>query len=164
MIAGDLVVSRRGLRFLGQYFPCTVGRSGIRRNKCEGDGATPAGSYRIAGCLYRPDRMTRPCGWAQPIRPGDMWSDDPSDASYNSLVRHPHRSSHENLRRADPLYDLILLTDWNWPIAAPGKGSAIFIHSWRRPGHPTRGCIALRRDHLVWITRRIALATRLIVR
>ena len=32
------------------------------------------------------------------------------------------------------MYDLILLTDWNWPHADPGRGSAIFIHQWRRPG------------------------------
>ena len=164
MTAGDLVVTRRGLRFLGQYFPCTVGHSGIRRDKCEGDGATPAGSHRITGCLYRPDRMACPCSWARPIWPGDLWSDDPRDASYNSLVRHPHRYSHESLRRADPMYDLILLTDWNWPNAAPGRGSAIFIHSWRKPGHPTHGCIALCHDHLIWITRRIAPGNRLIVR
>ncbi len=164
MTAGDLVVTRRGLRFLGHYFPCTVGLSGILRDKREGDGATPAGSHRINGCLFRADRMASPCNWACPIRPGDLWSDDPEDVSYNSLVRHPHRYSHENLRRPDPLYDLILLTDWNRPNAAPGKGSAIFVHSWRKPGYPTRGCIALRHDHLIWITQRIALPARLIVR
>ena len=164
MRPGDLVVTPRGLRFSGRHFPCTVGHSGISRNKCEGDGATPAGSHRITGCLYRPDRMASPCNWARPIWPGDAWSDDPGDAFYNCLVRHPHRHSHENLRRADRPYDLILLTDWNWPNATPGNGSAIFVHRWRKPGHPTQGCIALRLDHLIWITRRIAPATRLIVR
>lgn len=162
MSANDLVVTPRGLRFSGRYFPCTVGRGGVRRDKREDDGATPAGVHRIVGCLFRPDRMAMPCGWARPIRPGALWSDDPNDAQYNSLVRHPHRYSHERLRRADRLYDLILLTDWNWPDPIPGKGSAIFIHSWRRPGHPTQGCIALRRDHLVWIARNIAPGTRLI--
>ena len=164
MTAGDLVVTPRGLRFSGKYFPCALGRGGIRLDKREGDSATPAGIHHITGCLFRPDRMASPCDWARPIWPGDLWSDDPDDASYNSLVRHPHGFSHENLRRADRLYDLILLTDWNWPNAAPGKGSAIFIHGWRKPGHPTQGCIALRHDHLIWITRRIAPATRLIVR
>lgn len=97
----------------------------------------------------------RPVAWARPIRPRDLWSDDRADPNYNHLVRAPHMFSHETLRRSDPLYDLILLTDWNWPDAVPGRGSAIFVHSWRKPGHPTEGCIGLRRRDLIWIARRI---------
>ncbi|MCP6053683.1 hypothetical protein NL338_26220, partial [Klebsiella pneumoniae] len=47
--------------------------------KREGDGATPAGIHRIAGLLYRPDRLPRPAPWAEPIGPGDLWCDDPAD-------------------------------------------------------------------------------------
>ena len=67
------------------------------------------------------------------------------------MVRAPYEPSHEKLRRADPLYDVIMLTDWNWPQAQAGKGSAIFLHQWRRPGYPTEGCIAFDRTHLHWI-------------
>ncbi|MCV6586652.1 MAG: L,D-transpeptidase family protein, partial [Marinibacterium sp.] len=42
-------------------------------------------------------------------------------------------------------------------------GSAIFLHQWRRPGYPTEGCIAFRRDHLRWIVQRLRPGTRLIV-
>lgn len=141
-----------GLRFAGRLWPCSRGRGGLTDDKREGDGATPRGAHRITGLLYRPDRMAPPAPWAQPIRPGDLWSDDPADPAYNSLVRAPYAASHEVLRRADPLYDLVLLTDWNWPHATPGRGSAIFLHRWRRPGYPTEGCLAFRPDHL----RRIA--------
>ena len=85
------------------------------------------------------------------------------DPRYNSLVQAPYRYSHEKLRRADPLYDLILLTDWNWPDAIPGKGSAIFIHRWRNPGHPTAGCVAFSDSDLHWIAARITPLSRLIV-
>ena len=51
-----------------------------------------------------------------------------------------------------------------WPEAEPGRGSCIFIHQWRRPGYPTAGCVAFRRDHLRQIARRITPDTRLIVR
>ena len=115
------------------------------------------------GLLYRPDRMVQPTNWAVPIRPGDLWCDDPGHADYNLMVRAPFPASHEALRRADPLYDLVLITDWNWPRAEKGAGSAIFIHRWRRPGAPTEGCVALRPDHLLWIARRITYETRLIV-
>ena len=164
MTPADLVLTPRGLRFRGQTYPCTIGRGGVRGDKREGDGATPRGTHRIIGMLYRPDRMARPAPWAVPIRPGDLWSDDPRHEDYNLMVRAPYPHSHERLRRADPLYDLVLLTDWNWPFAERGRGSAIFIHQWRRPGYPTDGCIALRRDHLHAIAPLIGYGTRLIVR
>ncbi len=164
MKADDLVLMPLGLRFMNRRFPCTIGRGGIRADKSEGDGATPAGAHKIVGMLYRPERMARPAPWAMPIRPGDLWSDDGGDAGYNLLVRAPYDHSHEALRRADPLYDLILITDWNWPDVIPGQGSCIFIHQWRRPGYPTEGCIGFQRDHLRWIAARITPGSRLIVR
>ena len=158
-----MVLMHTGLRFQGRMWPCTIGKGGLSAHKKEGDGATPVGVHRIVGLLYRPDRMAKPTDWAVPIRTGDLWSDDPKHEDYNLMVRAPYPHSHEALRRADPLYDLVLLTDWNWPNAIKGRGSAIFLHRWRRPGFPTEGCIAFRPDHLLQIARRIQLETRLIV-
>jgi L,D-peptidoglycan transpeptidase YkuD (ErfK/YbiS/YcfS/YnhG family) len=159
----DLVLTPLGLRFMGRLLPCAIGRGGIRRAKREGDGATPAGSHRIVALLYRPDRIPGAAlpGWAVPIRPRDRWCDDPDHPDYNQLVRAPHPASAEALRRPDPLYDLVLTTDWNWPVAHPGRGSAIFLHVWRRPRHPTAGCVALARCNLIWVARRITHETRL---
>ncbi len=148
---------------MGRVFPCSIGRGGLSNKKREGDGATPCGTHRLVGMLYRPDRMARPADWALPIRPSDLWSDDPTQTDYNMMIRAPYPHSHEVLRRADPLYDLVILTDWNWPYAVPGRGSAIFIHQWRRPHYPTEGCIALSREDLRWIAPRIRYETRLIV-
>ncbi len=159
----DMVVGPMGLRFLGRGFPCTFGRGGISKDKREGDGATPVGVHRIVGMLYRPDRIAPPTPWAIPIEPGDLWCDDPNDPDYNLMVKAPFAASHEVMRRADPLYDLVILSDWNWPNAKPGNGSAIFLHRWRRPGFPTEGCVALRPDHLLWVAERIQPETRLIV-
>lgn len=159
----DLVLTRRGLRFGGRLWPCALGRAGVSTRKREGDGATPAGVHQIVGLLYRPDRMAKPVDWAVPIRPGDLWSDDPAHEDYNLMVRAPYAHSHEALRRADPLYDLVLLTNWNWPYPVRGRGSAIFLHRWRRPGFPTEGCIAFRPDHLLRIVKRIRHGARVIV-
>ena len=159
----DLVLTRRGVRFAGRHFPCSVGKGGIKTDKREGDGATPVGMHRIAGMLYRPDRMAAPNDWAEPILPGDLWSDASGDVNYNQLVRAPYHKSHEALRRADPLYDIVLIIDWNWPVSKPGKGSAIFLHQWRRPGYPTEGCIAFSRADLRWIAGQISPGTRVIV-
>lgn len=159
----DLVVGRWGCRFLGKTFPCAIGKGGLSSRKKEGDGATPIGTHRIVGMLYRPDRMERPADWALPIRPGDLWSDDVNHEDYNLMVRAPYQHSHERLARADPLYDIVIMTDWNWPYAVKGRGSAIFIHAWRKPRHPTEGCVAFKPDHLRWIAARVRHQTRLIV-
>jgi len=159
----DLVLTPRGVRFQGQLYPCTIGKTGITRNKREGDKATPAGIHRIVGMLYRPDRIPAPVPWAMPIGPRDLWSDDGTQGDYNSLVQAPYPHSHEVLRRADPLYDLVILTDWNWPDAVAGRGSAIFIHQQRRPGYPTEGCVAFSRAHLHRIAAQLTRHSRLIV-
>ena len=163
MTPDDLVLTPRGVRFQGQLYPCTIGKTGITRNKREGDKATPAGIHRIVGMLYRPDRIPAPVPWAMPIGTRDLWSDDGTQGDYNSLVQAPYPHSHEVLRRADPLYDLVILTDWNWPDAVAGRGSAIFIHQQRRPGYPTEGCVAFSRAHLHQIAVRLTRHSRLIV-
>ena len=160
----DMVLTPRGVRFAGRYWPCAIGKAGSSAHKREGDGATPVGVHRIVGMLYRPDRMARPADWALPIRPGDLWSDDLAHEDYNMMVRAPYPHSHESLRRGDRLYDLVILTDWNWPYPVRGRGSAIFLHRWRRPGYPTEGCIAFRPAHLRQIARLIRHETRLVVR
>lgn len=165
MSAGtDMVVTPLGLRVGGRLYPCVIGRAGITTNKHEGDMATPAGIHHIVAMLYRPDRLPSPAAWARPIRPGDLWADDSRDPAYNHLVRAPYTPSHEALRRADPMYDVILVTDWNWPDAVPGRGSCIFVHQWRRPGYPTAGCVALRRDHLLRLAATLMPGARLVIR
>lgn len=163
MKASDLVVTPTGVRFMGRRFPCVIGRGRVTDRKREGDGATPRGVHGIVGMLYRPDRMARPADWALPIRPGDLWSDDTADIDYNMMVRAPYAGRAESLRRADPLYDLILLTDWNWPYPVKGRGSAIFLHQWRRPGYPTEGCVAFRRADLRWIAQRLSVSSRVVI-
>jgi L,D-peptidoglycan transpeptidase YkuD (ErfK/YbiS/YcfS/YnhG family) len=161
----DMVLTPTGLRFQSRRFACTIGRGGVvaAERKREGDGGTPTGTHRIVGMLYRPDRMARPTDWALPIGPMDLWSDDVRDPDYNLMVRAPHGFSHEHLRRADPQYDLVLITDWNWPYSVPGRGSAIFLHRWRRPCAPTAGCVALAPQDLLWIAQRLRHQSRLIV-
>ena len=160
-----MVLTPMGLRFCNRHFPVTVGRGGVVTNKREGDGGTPAGVHQIIALLYRPDRISPASlpGWATPIGLRDRWCDAPDHPDYNHLVHKPFGKSQERLRRGDPLYDVILVTDWNWPRAIPYRGSAIFLHAWRRPGYPTAGCIGFDRHDLLWIARRTPPGQRLVV-
>lgn len=158
-------LTAKGLWAFGRLIPCTIGRAGIRKGpeKVEGDAATPAAPLRLAGCYYRPDRLAPPAAWAVPIRVQDLWCDDPVHPEYNGPVRGPLAASHEVMRRADPLYDIVLVTDWNMVPAIPGRGSAIFLHQWRRPGFPTAGCVAMSRADLLWLAARAKPGTPFLV-
>ena len=159
----DLILTASGLRLADKTLPCVIGRNGITTFKHEGDRKTPSGKHQIVGMLYRPDRIKRPRSWAIPIRPRDIWSDDIKDPDYNLMGTTPTLFRHERLFRPDHIYDLVILTNWNWPYAVKGRGSAIFIHRWRKIGYPTEGCIALSRDNLLKVAKFIDFGSQLIV-
>ena len=163
----DLIVGPAGIaRFAGHSLPCAIGRGGIRRDKREGDGATPVGEWRVEFGYYRADRMARP-RTAIPLTPAGSragWSDDPADPDYNAPVTLPHSCSHERLRRGDTLYDLVLVLDHNRHPPVPGQGSAIFMHCWRSARYPTAGCLAFAPPVLRWIVQRWTPDSRVIIR
>ena len=159
----DLTLTPLGLRVGDKLLPCVIGKNGVSKLKREGDGKTPTGKHQIVGMLYRPDKISRPRKWALPIRPRDIWSDDVKDPNYNLMGTSPSLFGHEQLFRSDRLYDLILITNWNWPYAVKGRGSAIFIHSWRKNASPTEGCVALSKDNLSKVAKFVDFGSRLIV-
>lgn len=166
--AEDLVVGPWGARFLGRRFPCSVGRGGIRPAdaKREGDGASPAGIWRLSRLYWRADRAARPRTIlpAIPLDHRQGWAEDPEDPAYNRAIRHPHPFPADRMARGDPLYDLCVVTDHNADPVVPGAGSAIFVHLWRRPRAPTAGCVAFRRPDLEWILARWRPTSRLVIR
>jgi L,D-peptidoglycan transpeptidase YkuD (ErfK/YbiS/YcfS/YnhG family) len=95
--------------------------------------------------LYRADRGPPPrCAVpVEPLAPSDGWCDDPADKAYNGPVSLPYAGRHEELWRADPLYDIVGVLGWNDAPVVRGRGSAIFLHLARTDYAPTEGCIAL---------------------
>lgn len=145
------VVTPDGVFRLGQeiYAAC-LGRGGVRAEKEEGDGATPAGLLPLRRVLYRADRIAPPRAAVpiEPIAPQDGWCDDPADAAYNRRVRLPYGGRHEVLWRDDPVYDIVGVLGWNDAPVERGRGSAIFLHLATPDRAPTAGCIALDVRHL----------------
>jgi L,D-peptidoglycan transpeptidase YkuD (ErfK/YbiS/YcfS/YnhG family) len=145
---------------------CAIGRGGIRQDKREGDRATPGGALRLLGGFFRPDRVLRKA-CVSPMRPAgprDGWCDDPESALYNRRVVVPCRASHEKLWRADRLYDLVIILDYNIHPRRKNRGSAIFLHCARPDFAPTGGCIALRLDDLLRLLPRLARKAVLTIR
>jgi L,D-peptidoglycan transpeptidase YkuD (ErfK/YbiS/YcfS/YnhG family) len=133
------------LELAGRVWRVALGGAGVRADKQEGDGATPAGLLPLRRVLYRADRVPVPHTALprEPIAPDDGWCVDPGHPDYNRRVRLPHPAHHEALWRSDGLYDLVGVLGWNDAPVERGRGSAIFLHV-ARPGlAPTEGCVAL---------------------
>jgi L,D-peptidoglycan transpeptidase YkuD (ErfK/YbiS/YcfS/YnhG family) len=125
--------------------PVALGRSGIKANKREGDGATPRGRFRLVRLWWRGDRLPRPQTRLplRMIRPQDGWCENPQDRRYNQPVQLPDDSEADRLTRSDRLYDLIIELDHNTRPRIAGRGSAVFVHIARPQFAPTAGCVAL---------------------
>src|SRR5579863_9826678 len=146
----DLAYSAGRLSWPGGAAVAACGWGGVRPDKREGDGATPAGRFPLLEGLYRADRILAP-STGLPIcalRPDDGWVDDPADPRYNQLVSLPYPAHHEEMWRADGVYDLVVVIGYNTDPPLPGRGSAIFLHVARPDFAPTVGCIAIARDVL----------------
>jgi L,D-peptidoglycan transpeptidase YkuD (ErfK/YbiS/YcfS/YnhG family) len=128
-----------------------VGRAGVKADKHEGDGATPAGVYPLVSVLYRPDRVAPPQS-RLPVRalaPSDGWVDEPADANYNRPVSLPYPASAEQMWRDDEFYDALVVIGYNMDPVVPGAGSAIFLHVASLDFAPTAGCVAIRKEILL---------------
>ena len=152
----DLIVTRTADGWQASYgektWRAAVGRSGIRRDKVEGDGVSPAGRWPIRRVLYRADKLA-----AAPVSVfevttidrDDGWCDDPGHPDYNRPVRLPFAASHEDMWRNDELYDIVVVLGHNDDPIVPGAGSAIFLHVASAGYGSTAGCAAMTRQDLL---------------
>lgn len=145
--------------------PCALGPAGITPLKREGDGATPAGRFRLVRAVWREDRGPRPrtALALAAIRPGDLWCDDPRAALYNRPAQAPFRDGCERMIRDDRLYDVVITLDHNQRPRVRGRGSAIFFHLAREGFAPTQGCVAIAPEAMRRLLPRLRRAARLIV-
>jgi L,D-peptidoglycan transpeptidase YkuD (ErfK/YbiS/YcfS/YnhG family) len=147
------------------HIKVALGRSGIKANKREGDGATPAGRYRLVRLWWRQDRLPRP-RTLLPVRPigiTDGWCEDPADRSYNRAIRISSGQPGDRLWRSDYLYDLVIEIDHNTRPRVTGRGSAVFIHVARAALAPTAGCISLPIATLRSLIARLGPRTRITI-
>ena len=154
----------RGVLLAGPLaIPIILGRSGIRANKREGDGATPRGRFRLRRLWWRPDRRARPATRlpVHRIDPAIAWCEDPADRRYNRPFRRSAGEAGDRLWRDDRLYDFIIEIDHNARPRVAGRGSAVFLHVARPGFRPTAGCVAMTVPRLRWLLGRVGPGTRI---
>lgn len=144
---------------------CALGRGGIRVDKAEGDGCTPAGRFPLRRLFYRPDRVRNLSTRIpmQALSPADGWCDDPADSAYNRLVTLPYAARHEELWLEDSLYDLVLTIGHNDDPVVPGKGSAVFLHLAKPDYAPTAGCVAFARPDFIALLEALEPSSRVVI-
>ena len=81
------------------------------------------------------------------------WCDD-LFKRYNQLVKLPYAYSFERLYKKENIYDVIVL-NYNMNPIIKNKGSAIFIHIAKANYKKTKGCIALKKTHLLKIIKEL---------
>ena len=146
-----LVVKNGFLINQSQKYKCSIGYNGLSKNKIEGDGCTPIGTFKINKILYRPDKINNLKFnlESEIIEDMDGWCDDVNSDLYNQKINFPFELSAEHLYRSDDLYDLICIIDYNLNPIIKGRGSAIFLHVASSDYSPTHGCVAIKKEELI---------------
>ena len=144
--------------FIGHYkVKCAIGKRGIGTKKREGDQITPRGQFKIKSILYRKDRISNLKSKISklPIKKNMGWCDDSRSKQYNRLIKYPFNYNAEKLYRADNIYDIILVLNYNTNPIRKNKGSAIFIHIAKKNYKSTAGCIAVSKKNLKEVIKNI---------
>jgi L,D-peptidoglycan transpeptidase YkuD (ErfK/YbiS/YcfS/YnhG family) len=141
----------------GGPYAVRVGRNGIRKNRREGDGTTPIGTFPIGRIMYgnapNPGVRFR----YRRLRCGDWWVEDPASHAYNTFQhvacgsRPPFKTTTPGMWEELTAYPHLAVVEFNMNPVVPGRGSGIFLHA--QTGGPTNGCISLRRAELVRVLR-----------
>ena len=143
-------------------FRCCIGKNGLARDKKEGDLKTPKGTYKLGILYYRNDRnpisdtkltikrITKTMGWCI----------DPKNKYYNKEIEINKSIKHEKLFRVDYKYNYLIVIEYNTKKITAFKGSAIFIHL-TKDYKPTAGCIALKENDFLTLSKLISKNTKI---
>ncbi len=133
---------------------------GSAPDKVEGDRRAPAGLFPLE-TVYAYDAIWRK-RTAMPfveVGPNDLFVEDPTSPLYNTHVRLTHAPStawekQQQMEQGDEAHRLKVFVGHNSHPPVPGRGSAIYLHVWRKDGaSPTAGCTAMSFDNLSAVVR-----------
>ena len=150
----NIKVNKKRFFTFGNYkLKCSIGKSGIKASKKEGDLANPKGTFKLGFLYYRKDRVKLPKIKIKKkiIRKNMGWCDDIQSKKYNQEIIFPFKYNAEKLYRKDRTYDLFINIKYNSSPIIKEKGSAIFLHIANYKYKPTVGCIAISKKNFLKI-------------
>ena len=159
-----IIVKKSGyLKYKNLKYRCALGKAGIKKKEKEGDNITPKGIFKITKIYYRSDRIKNIKTVIKKIKikKNMGWCNDPRSNLYNQQIKLPNKFSHEKLFRNDNLYDLVIVLNYNINPTIKNKGSAIFMHIAKNSYKKTKGCIALKKKHLIELISKIKKNTKI---
>ncbi len=156
------------LFFKNNIINCQIGKRGFNLNykKKEGDFTTPKGKWNIERLFYRRDKipfLKTHKSFRKKIyiiSKNCCWCDDIFHKKYNKHIKIrdlnvKNKIKHEALWREDDVYDIIFVLNYNTRPIIKGKGSAIFMHCSFKNYRSTRGCVAIEKKFLKYISNLI---------
>ena len=159
-----IIVKKSGyLKYKKFKFRCALGKGGIKQKEREGDFITPKGKFKLIKIYYRSDRIKKINSTLKTIKikKNMGWCDDVSSNYYNKQIKISKKIGHEKLHRKDSLYDIIVVLNYNLNPIIKGKGSAIFLHVAKKNYNKTQGCIALKKNELLYLVSKIKKNTQI---
>ncbi len=143
-------------------FKCCIGKNGLKKDKIEGDKATPIGIFKINKLYYRADRVEKPITNLNTkiIKKNMGWCNDPKNKLYNKEIKIKKFIKHEKLFRKDNKYDYFIVINYNQTKPIPYKGSAIFLHL-TKTYRSTAGCIAIKKKDFLILIKLIKKKTKI---
>lgn len=156
---------------IGAPIQVVIGRTGLAwgiglyptpSSKVEGDGKSPAGVFSLGtafGFAPHSEMSHLKIDYLQ-LNANIEAVDDSLSKHYNHIVNTTEVTidwhSSEKMG-SEPLYELGLVVNHNFPNPQPGSGSAIFFHIWRDENKGTAGCTAMSHENMIeilaWLDR-----------
>ena len=161
----NIKLKNKFLYFDNYKLRCSIGKRGITVNKKEGDQKTPKGTFKFKSIFYRKDKLSNLKSFIRKriIKKNMGWCDDPKSRFYNKLIELPFEESAEKMWLKSGIYDIVLVLNYNLKPIIKNKGSAIFLHLAKRNYSPTKGCIAVNKEDMFLLVRKINNKTKLII-
>ena len=162
----NIIIKKHYLLYQGYKLKCSIGKSGLTKNKKEGDLATPKGLFKLGFLYYRKDRVRLPkCKITKKIITKNVgWCNDSNSKKYNKKILFPFKYSAEKLYRKSRSYDMLIEIKFNRFPVIKKNGSAIFLHLTDKKYKATKGCVAIRKKDFLKILPLINKKTKILIR
>ena len=162
----NIIIKKHLFLYKGYKLKCSIGKSGIKNSKKEGDLATPSGLFKLGTLYYRKDRnkSLKSKLKKRVIKKNMGWCNDIRSKKYNQEIQFPFKYGAEKLYKNEKTYDIFVNIKYNYSPIVRGKGSAIFLHLTNKKYKPTKGCIAIHKKDFLEILPLISRRTKILIK